>query len=427
MASTNTRLGQGKQRTRSKCHDIRNVDLVDKGGQFIQHGTESGDLVDIRILGKSPNHDALVMGGPAPEDHPHVFGLDLHLQGVQIVFHRSYDHLWVINAELIRLVARSQGKRISPPNQADHLLLHLIEFRILAGIVCDGHDIDVVQGAQVVEMKQVVVDVLGTHDQISEKRSPPGNLGTESGVQGTGRSQLVNAEADTAETACHITGVPWIFSQQEGFESPGHGAAAPGVFDLSLFDLHLDLEVSLDSCHRINGNSLSHGSRPPLLHVLLSGEEASSLLGQNPLRGEPRRIEGTVFIIETGLRTSLTGGSGIDAEIDPVVPPPDGTVRIRLWAFATLQEEAPVLLVGIVPAHQKPILLKMGVAPTVVMNRHAEIHQRPTQPVEGRRLVGHQEIDNGSHYVVHVNRTCGEVDNRVVRKDSAQGNSHGWS
>jgi len=176
------------------------------------------------------------------------------------MFHRGNDHIGVLDTELIGLVTGGQGKGISPLNQADYLVLDFVQFRILARIVGDGHDIDVVQGAEVVEMNKMVVDILSAHDQIPEKGSPPGNLGTKGHIKGTDRSHLVNAKADAAETARDITGVPRIFSQEKGLESAGHGAAAPGVLDLSVFDFYFDLEVSLYSRHWIDGDSLSHGS-----------------------------------------------------------------------------------------------------------------------------------------------------------------------
>jgi len=107
-------------------------------------------------------------------------------------------------------------------------------------------------------VEYVVVKILGTHDDVAEDPAAVRNFGAKSGIQSCSRGHRVDGKTDSTETACDITGVPGIPSCEKCFEATGHSSAAPGVFYLTVLDLHLDLEVSLDPGYRINSDSLAH-------------------------------------------------------------------------------------------------------------------------------------------------------------------------
>ncbi len=142
-----------------------------------------------------------------------------------------------------------------------------------------SHDINIVQGTEVVKMENVVVDVLCAHGQVSQQGPPPGYLSPERYIQGPHAGHLMNAVTHTTKTARHKGGISWISSLKEGFEPPGHGPAAPRVFDLTVFHLDRDAEMSFNPSYRINCDFLSHLLPPPFVRFLSTGESSRPVFG----------------------------------------------------------------------------------------------------------------------------------------------------
>jgi hypothetical protein len=232
--------------------------ILHEGDHLVEHGLEPADLLGIRVLGHAADHDTLVVRNPASEDGAHVLGSDLDLQGVEIVLDGHGDDLGIGHREVVRLVPGSQGIGVSPLDQTDHLVLDGEKILVLAGVVGDGHDIQVIQRREMIEVDDVIVEVLGPHDQVADQPPSVGDLGAEGIVQSRCRRHGVHREAHAAEAAGDITGVPGVLAREQGLEATGHGAAAPGVFDLTVLELHLDLEMTLDPGYGINCNSLAH-------------------------------------------------------------------------------------------------------------------------------------------------------------------------
>ncbi len=107
-------------------------------------------------------------------------------------------------------------------------------------------------------MNDMIIEVLGPHEKVSENASAVRDLGPEGVVQARRRGHGVHGKAHAAEPAGDVTGIPGVLAREERLEATGHGAAAPGVLDHAVLDLYVDLEMSLDPGDRINCYSLAH-------------------------------------------------------------------------------------------------------------------------------------------------------------------------
>jgi hypothetical protein len=110
----------------------------------------------------------------------------------------------------------------------------------------------------VVKVDDVVLLELGAHQQIPDDASIVRDLYTNSAFYCPHRGQVVGVSSDPAGTLGKQWCIPGIPSLQDNFNTPEHLTGAPGVDDFASRHLHLNAQVALYPCNRIDGDSLSH-------------------------------------------------------------------------------------------------------------------------------------------------------------------------
>ena len=116
------------------------------------------------------------------------------------------------------------------------------------------HDVDPVQGVQVVEVHDVVVDHLHGGHNVANSAGVGRNRDAQGVLHRSHRREGVDGRADTARPLGEHPGVARITFAQDQLEAAEHRSRAPGVADRASFHLDLDPEVSFDAGHRVDGD-----------------------------------------------------------------------------------------------------------------------------------------------------------------------------
>jgi hypothetical protein len=109
---------------------------------------------------------------------------------------------------------------------------------------------------QVIEVDYVVLDKLGTLQQIPQKPRVVGNGDAQGVFDCSHGADGVNRRSDTADALGEHPGIPGIPAGQQQLDAAKHHPCTPGIRDPAVLNLHLETEVPFDARYRINGHLL---------------------------------------------------------------------------------------------------------------------------------------------------------------------------
>ncbi|GEM_PF-5502880 len=131
-----------------------------------------------------------------------------------------------------------------------------------------------------VEVKDMAHDEVGTLNQVADDASVLRNLigNAEGGVQIERRGAGVRRRADAANTLRQVLGVKGVTSPQKYFKSPEESTAGLCLFDNSILNHNLNLEMAFYSGYRVNNNLCHKLSFPSTFITNLSNRFISLAL-----------------------------------------------------------------------------------------------------------------------------------------------------
>jgi hypothetical protein len=125
------------------------------------------NVVDAGGLGAAAGEDGGGVRELAAEDGGGAVGLFLQIKGLQVMLEGADVDLGVAN--ILALQSGQKGGRrkgfVAPKLQL-HPLSDLEQFRILALVLQDRGDIDKVEGGELIELQQVIVEVVRPFDEV---------------------------------------------------------------------------------------------------------------------------------------------------------------------------------------------------------------------------------------------------------------------
>ena len=274
--------------------EVRDVALVDELLGFLEEAHELGHALvgQAFVAGHAADHGELgvrVLGA----EHGHgAGGLDLQVQGFQVVgrgdevdFGRQ-----VVGVVAAEEVGVGEDAELAGVHQALDLVLHGLE---VFGLGLAGGDgvgdgggllrvrgqgcghVDPVQGVQVVEVHDVVMQELRGQDEVADEARVVGQVlvHADGVVHAAGRGQGVGVGAHAAGTLGEVLGVARVASFQDQLEAAEELRARPDVGDLALVDFDFDLEMAFDAGHGVDDD----GPLEVLIHW--GGDDTRGLVG----------------------------------------------------------------------------------------------------------------------------------------------------
>jgi len=279
---------------------VRDVDIIDELADFLGERQVLGQrlLGQALVVGAAAHHRELGVGVLATEDGHGAGGLDLHVQGFQVV--RRGDEV-DFGGQVVGLVPAEEegvGEDTELAGIHEGLELGLNGLEGFGGVAGAGRSdgggqfgglvriglqgvghVHPVEGVQVIEMDEVVMEILGSHDQIAHHAGIGRNGDLDGVIHAAGGGQGVDVRAHAAGTLGEVLGVPGIAALQDEFQATEKLGRTPGVLDLAIFDFDHDPQMPFDPGDGIDhdgagegglrrGFALSH-LRPPSRKVWL--------------------------------------------------------------------------------------------------------------------------------------------------------------
>jgi hypothetical protein len=137
------------------------------------------------------------------------------------------------------------------------------------------HHVHPVQGMQVIEMHDMVVDILAGNHEIADQLGIVGNGIIQGILHGAYRGDAVHQGTDAADTLGEGPGVARVASLQDDLDAAHHGAGTGGLLDHAIVaGFRLDAQMALDAGDGIDYDSFAHASAP--LPALLSSRCSAS-------------------------------------------------------------------------------------------------------------------------------------------------------
>ena len=207
--------------------------------------------------------------------------LDLHAQGLQVVGcgNQVGFGLKIVGRMAAQEVGVGKGSELSGGHEGIQLVLNGLEVFSLAGLAGSvfsqlgslgrislegAGDVHKVQGVQVVEVHDVVVQLLLGQEQVADIGGVGRNLealvSVMDGVfQRTCGGQGVGVGADAAGTGSEVLHVAGIPALDNGFQAAEEGAAGAGILDLAILHFDFDAQMAFNTGQRINDNRAAVG------------------------------------------------------------------------------------------------------------------------------------------------------------------------
>ena len=231
--------------------EVAGIDEID---QLVDLPQEGGHLVDRGGGRDAAGDDRHVVGHFAAENGHRLVGQTAHVESLDVVGHRRA--VLFLRQPVVPFVAGNERAEVASADE----ILDLLQGRIAAAVVGAGRHVDVVEGAQLIEMQDVGLDVVGALDQVAQDAAVVGDAAGDAVgfVEGKGRSQAVGGGTDAAD-ALHDAGrVTGIASLQNVLEPAVHHARTLGFLDHAVVHHRFDLQVPFDAGYRINYNLRCH-------------------------------------------------------------------------------------------------------------------------------------------------------------------------
>ncbi len=187
-------------------------------------------------------------------------GQAAHVQGLDVVSDRR--PVLFPGEPVVPFVAGDEGPQMAAGDE----LLDLFQGGVRAVVVGHRGHIDVVEGAQLVEVEDMGLNEVGALNQVAQDAAVVGDAAVHpvDFVEGEGRRQAVGGRADPADSLHDAGGVTGVAPGEDGFQPAIHHPGTLGLFDHSAVHHRLDLEVSFDAGYRINYNLFCHSLSPDL-------------------------------------------------------------------------------------------------------------------------------------------------------------------
>ena len=135
-----------------------------------------------------------------------------------------------------------------------------------------AHHVDPVEGRELIEVDDVVLNVKGGVQEISDDVRILRNLDSDRVLNRTDGGKRMNARADAADALNERPGVARVASFENHFEAAPHGAGAHRVDDFPVVaEDGLHAQMTLNAGDRVNNNSaFAHYSFPPISLFVLA-------------------------------------------------------------------------------------------------------------------------------------------------------------
>ena len=135
-----------------------------------------------------------------------------------------------------------------------------------------AHHVDPVEGGELIEVDDVVLNVKGGVQEIADDVRILRNLDPDRVLNRADGGKGVNARADAADAFNERPGVARIAALQNHFKAAPHRARAHRVDDLAVVAEHgLHAQMTLNAGDRVNNNSaFAHYSFPPISLFVLA-------------------------------------------------------------------------------------------------------------------------------------------------------------
>ena len=224
---------------------VGDVDLLDEDPDPPQQLPDLGDAVGVEGVlavrvdgdGHAAHQEGLGMGVLGAEDGVDQDDVLLPLQGLQVV---GDGHQVGLGGELVGGVSPVgvlEGAEPAGADEGGDAVLDPLEVGgARLGPVGDGlgelggfgrvglegaGDVHPVEGMQVVEVDDMVLQVLGGHDQVADQAGVVGDPDFERILHAADAGDGMDRGADPAETLGEVVGVPGIAALEDRFRSPG--------------------------------------------------------------------------------------------------------------------------------------------------------------------------------------------------------------
>jgi hypothetical protein len=133
------------------------------------------------------------------------------------------------------------------------------DVRGLFGVGLEGaHHIHPVEGMEMIEMDDVIMEELCPHEKVSDDPCVVRNGHLGGHVHATHRGEGMDVGADAARALGKEPCITGVAPLQDELESAEKGRAAPSVFHLAVLHFHFDAQVALDASNGIHYHSLCH-------------------------------------------------------------------------------------------------------------------------------------------------------------------------
>ena len=121
------------------------------------------------------------------------------------------------------------------------------------------HDVNPVEGVQLIEVRHVVLRVQGRVDQVADDVGVLRNLPADGVLDGAHGGKGVNAGADAADAFDECPGVARIAALEDDFQTAPHRARGIGVGKLAVVTQDsLNAQMTFDSGYGVNNNAVTH-------------------------------------------------------------------------------------------------------------------------------------------------------------------------
>ena len=235
--------------------DIFPVTGVDKPVHLIEQGAVLGEIVDGRPGRDPAGFNGHGVGGLAAEQGHHFVQAGHDGKGFQIIVHRREVGFPVL--EEIAFIPGEKGgggKDTLGAGFGAHPIPHRGQAGVRAPILQHGGDVDEIQGAQLVKMKQAILHLIRADNEVAEQL--PVGIGADAhGVfQGQGGRFRMGIRTDPTDPLGQLQGGAGIIADERLFDAAKEHARSPGRGNHPVFDPGLELEMPFHPGQGINGD-----------------------------------------------------------------------------------------------------------------------------------------------------------------------------